>query len=116
MSLKATVAALAFAGVGFFCSGASAAPVSPSATAAAAEKLPVDTVQYYYKKRQYCWYWDGWHGPGWYWCGYQMRRGHGWGGPAGWNKWNSPHRDRRDHRDRGPPRRHDQRDHRDHRR
>lgn len=35
----------------------------------------------------YCWYPDGWNGPGFYWCGYPWRRGMGWGGPAGWNGW-----------------------------
>ena len=30
---------------------------------------------------------DGWHGPGWYWCGYHHRVGLGWGGPEGWNGW-----------------------------
>src|SRR6185437_16941552 len=27
---------------------------------------------------RYCWY-EGWNGPGWYWCGYGARRGYGWG-------------------------------------
>ena len=36
---------------------------------------------------QHCWYDGGWHGPGWYWCGYAHRSGYGWGGPAGWNGW-----------------------------
>ncbi len=42
---------------------------------------------YYHKSRRYCWYVDGWKGPGWYWCGQHRRRGYGWGGPAGWNRW-----------------------------
>jgi hypothetical protein len=33
----------------------------------------------------YCWYDQGWKGPGWYQCGYAWRRGHGWGGPYGWH-------------------------------
>ncbi len=37
--------------------------------------------------RNYCWYPDGWHGPGWYWCGYAFRRGYGWGGGEGWHHW-----------------------------
>ncbi len=37
--------------------------------------------------RNYCWYDFGWHGPGYYWCGYARRRGYGWGGPVGWHGW-----------------------------
>jgi len=37
--------------------------------------------------RNYCWYDFGWHGPGFYWCGYANRRGYGWGGPVGWRGW-----------------------------
>ncbi len=37
--------------------------------------------------RNYCWYPGGWHGPGWYWCGYGARRGYGWGGGEGWHGW-----------------------------
>lgn len=33
---------------------------------------------------RYCWY-EGWNGPGWYWCGYGARRGYGWGGGDGWH-------------------------------
>lgn len=35
----------------------------------------------------YCWYPGGWHGPGYYWCGYAWRTGFGWGGPWGWRGW-----------------------------
>jgi hypothetical protein len=44
-------------------------------------------AQYYWNGREYCWYDDGWQGPGWYWCGYAWRRGYGWGGAWGWNNW-----------------------------
>jgi hypothetical protein len=37
--------------------------------------------------RRYCWYDDGWHGPGFYWCGYARRHGLGWGGGSGWHGW-----------------------------
>src|SRR3984893_15492038 len=37
--------------------------------------------------RRYCWYDDGWQGPGFYWCGYAWRQGFGWGGGSGWNGW-----------------------------
>jgi hypothetical protein len=46
-----------------------------------------DTVQFVYGGRRHCWYPNGWHGPGWYWCGYGARVGLGWGGAAGWNGW-----------------------------
>jgi len=36
----------------------------------------------------YCFYDNGWNGPGWYWCGdYAYQYGAGWGGPSGWNNW-----------------------------
>lgn len=94
MSIKITVAGLALACAGLFGTAASAAPVSPTnATPVGAERLQVETVQYrYHGKRRYCWYWDGWHGPGWYWCGYHRRKGYGWGGGSGWNKWSHPPR------------------------
>ena len=37
--------------------------------------------------RAYCFYYDGWQGPGWYRCGYAWRRGLGWGGAYGWQGW-----------------------------
>jgi hypothetical protein len=37
--------------------------------------------------RRYCWYDDGWRGPGFYWCGYARRHGLGWGGGSGWHGW-----------------------------
>jgi hypothetical protein len=37
--------------------------------------------------RRYCFYFDGWHGPGWYRCGFAWRSGLGWGGVYGWNSW-----------------------------
>src|SRR5215510_15242851 len=37
--------------------------------------------------QRYCFYFDGWHGPGWYRCGFAWRRGLGWGGVYGWNDW-----------------------------
>jgi hypothetical protein len=53
--------------------------------------------------RQYCWYDDGWRGPGWYWCGYGYREGYGWGGGEEWgygHGWRE-HRHERDWRDHG---------------
>jgi hypothetical protein len=36
---------------------------------------------------RYCFYPRGWHGPGWYRCGFAWRRGLGWGGGSGWQGW-----------------------------
>jgi hypothetical protein len=49
---------------------------------------PIQSAQYYsFDDENYCWYDEGWQGPGWYWCGYQWDDGFGWGGPYGWNGW-----------------------------
>src|SRR5215831_11293977 len=65
-----------------------AAPISPQGfKAAAGDQSVIDHVQYRYAGREYCWYDDGWRGPGFYWCGYRLRVGLGWGGPAGWHGW-----------------------------
>lgn len=52
---------------------------------------------YVYEGRRYCFYFDGWHGPGWYRCGFAWRRGFGWGGVYGWNDWNYGPYERRFH-------------------
>src|SRR5436305_2096835 len=47
-----------------------------------------ETAQLYvFGGRRYCWYDDGWNGEGWYWCGYQFRRGFGYGGGLGYRGW-----------------------------
>ena len=43
---------------------------------------------YVHEGHRYCFYLNGWHGPGWYRCGFAFRRGLGWGGVYGWNGWN----------------------------
>src|SRR5215472_13406133 len=49
-------------------------------------------VAYYtWSDHHYCWYDDGWSGPGWYWCGAPWRAGYGWGGPWGWHGWRGGH-------------------------
>ena len=61
----------------------------------------VDTVAvrvYVHEGRRYCFYYDGWHGPGWYRCGFAWRRGIGWGGVYGWNSWSYGPWERRHHR------------------
>jgi hypothetical protein len=50
--------------------------------------VPTAEAQIYvWGGRNYCWYYDGWHGPGYYWCGYRFRRGFGWGGGIGFHGW-----------------------------
>jgi hypothetical protein len=61
-----------------------AAPVDPLTGMAQA---PVEAAQYVYGGRRFCWYPDGWKGPGWYRCGFHRRHGYGWGGPMGWQGW-----------------------------
>lgn len=93
MFTKVSAASLAIAGVGLLVSSVQAAPLAPARDARIAKhNLPVETVQHYHGKHRYCFYWTGWHGPGWYRCGYHLRRGYGWGGPVGWNKWAHPPR------------------------
>ena len=43
---------------------------------------------YIVEGRPYCFYFDGWHGAGWYRCGFAHRRNLGWGGEYGWQGWN----------------------------
>ena len=48
---------------------------------------PIEMAQFFWGGNNYCWYDDGWMGPGWYWCGYAWNRGFGWGGGYGWHHW-----------------------------
>jgi hypothetical protein len=45
------------------------------------------TAVYVVDGRPYCFYFDGWHGAGWYRCGFAHRRNLGWGGEYGWQGW-----------------------------
>jgi hypothetical protein len=45
------------------------------------------TAVYVVEGRRYCFYFDGWHGAGWYRCGFAHRRNLGWGGVYGWQGW-----------------------------
>jgi hypothetical protein len=47
----------------------------------------VENAQFLFGGQNYCWYDDGWSGPGWYWCGYAFRTGLGWGGGDGFHGW-----------------------------
>src|SRR4051812_38756043 len=60
----------------------------PAGVRTATDELNIiDTVQYYYGGRRFCWYDDGWNGPGYYWCGQYLAPGIGWGGGWGWRGW-----------------------------
>ena len=41
-----------------------------AASHVASQLLPVEKAQFVWGGRQYCWYDNGWRGPGFYWCGY----------------------------------------------
>ena len=65
-----------------------------------AETGLIDTVAvqvYVHEGRRYCFYFEGWQGPGWYRCGFAWRRGLGWGGVYGWNSWSYGPYERRHH-------------------
>jgi len=47
----------------------------------------VENAQFFFGGRNYCFYDNGWSGPGWYWCGYGARVGFGFGGGPGWHGW-----------------------------
>jgi len=76
----------AAAGV-FLIANANAMPLNSGVGDAADRVSAVEQTQFIYLGRNYCWYPDGWHGPGFYWCGYAYRAGLGWGGPIGWRGW-----------------------------
>ena len=71
-----------------------ALPLAGSAEAAmggalpSTQILPVEQAQFLFLGHNFCWYDDGWQGPGWYWCNYAWRSGYGWGGGDGWHGWN----------------------------
>jgi hypothetical protein len=58
----------------------------------------IEDAQYRYGGRRYCWYDEGWHGGGWYWCGHASHRGYGWGGSEGWHGWERRHEERHEGR------------------
>ncbi|WP_294540037.1 hypothetical protein [uncultured Rhodoblastus sp.] len=53
---------------------------------------PIEQAQYVYGGAPYCFYGNGWRGPGWYRCGFAFRTGYGWGGGYGWNGWRGGYR------------------------
>jgi hypothetical protein len=82
------VGVLAIGGMSAIGQAQAAVPGGADAIRQAAENGAItEPVQFFFGGRNYCWYEDGWQGPGWYWCGYAYRPGFGWGGPIGWNNW-----------------------------
>jgi len=67
--------------------GVGAAPmVAPAAICNAADSLNVvERAAFIWLGHNYCWYDDGWNGPGWYWCDQYRVHGIGWGGGYGWH-------------------------------
>src|ERR1700704_4416547 len=86
------LAAAAFVAAGSVINRADAMPLGdPTGVRGAIDELNIiDNVQYYYGGRRYCWYEDGWNGPGWYWCGHYLVPGLYWGGGVGWRGWRGP--------------------------
>ena len=72
---------------------AGAAPiVAPGSIRGAADNLNlVEHAQFLWLGRNYCWYDNGWNGPGWYWCGQYLTPGIGFGGGYGWHNWRGGH-------------------------
>src|ERR1041385_1770189 len=67
---------------------ASGMPLNNGVSSAADEVAVVEKTQvYFYGGRRWCWYDDGWNGPGYYWCGQYLVPGLGWGGGLGWHGW-----------------------------
>lgn len=90
MSLRRMGIATALVVAGAFATSAQAAPV----IGGAATKNVIDPAMMVQKTqiivfddRRWCFYYDAWNGPGWYWCDYGWRRGYGWGGGPGWRGW-----------------------------
>jgi hypothetical protein len=83
-------AAVALIACGTLADRLQAAPIG-SSTGLRAALGSLDIVEkaqvFVWHGRRYCWYDDGWQGPGFYRCGYARRHGLGWGGGAGWNGW-----------------------------
>jgi len=52
-----------------------------------ASDLVQKTAVFIVEGNRYCFYFNGWHGPGWYRCGFAWRRNLGWGGEYGWQSW-----------------------------
>jgi hypothetical protein len=85
--------AVSIAGAPMLGASVGAAPmVAPGAIRGVADGLNmVERAQFIWIGHNYCWYDDGWNGPGWYWCGQYLTSGIGWGGGYGWHHWQGGH-------------------------
>jgi hypothetical protein len=82
------IAAMALGSATIVLGAAQAAPAALSAPQSAlADANLLQKAQFIFGGRHFCFYLDGWNGPGWYWCGYSHRHGYGWGGREGWHGW-----------------------------
>ncbi len=97
--IRNLVVALAAAAAVTLGGNAGAASIStPAATRTAVDSLKMtENVQFAWGGHDYCWYDDGWNGPGWYWCGSYLEPGIGWGGGYGWHHWRGGHAGGRGH-------------------
>jgi hypothetical protein len=103
LTLTAAAALIAF---GTLADRLQAAPIGPpdGLSAALGSLNIIEKAQVFvWQGRRYCWYDDGWQGPGFYRCGYAKRHGLGWGGGAGWHGWRQGVQpERRQQQDRRP--------------
>ena len=91
--LRSLVVALAATAAVVIGGNARAASMSaPAAMRTAADSLKItENVQFFWSGHNYCWYDDGWNGPGWYWCDMYLQSGIGWGGGYGGHHWRGGH-------------------------
>lgn len=75
-----------------------AAATALATIASIAVPTKADAQVFVYDGARYCFYFDGWHGAGWYRCGYRLRTGLGWGGEYGFRGWRHSGWERRGHR------------------
>ena len=76
-TLHVTALALAVA-AGFALPLAGSAEAAMGGVVPATQLLPIEQAQFFFLGHNFCWYDDGWQGPGWYWCNYAWRSGYGW--------------------------------------
>src|SRR5215470_5315335 len=80
-------AAVLITGTALTFSSTHAMPVAGGMRSTADKMDLIQNAAFVWNGRSYCWYDDGWNGPGWYVCGEYTVRGVGWGGGAGWHGW-----------------------------
>lgn len=64
---------------------------APGARLPLKQLAPIEQAQFVFGGQAYCWYDNGWQGPGWSWCGSAWNNGVGWGGGYGWHGWRGGH-------------------------